>query len=54
MGIPFSYYLNDLDEQGKGYRGCPYHWGFGNRDAHVTVTPGDREYERIPGMILQL
>ena len=23
------------------HRGCPYHEGFGNGDAHITVTPAD-------------
>ena len=37
MGIPFSYYLNDLGEV-YGYRGRTYQKGFRNGDAYITVT----------------
>ena len=38
MGIPFSYYFSDLG-YGQGYRGCPYHQGFGYRDAQNAEMP---------------
>ena len=51
MGIRFSYCLGDLGQsQGQGYRGCPYHQGFGNggaQNAGMLTSLSQRHKDRV-------